>query len=300
VALKVHRARGGTATRRFDHEARLLGKSDSPHVVGLQELGTTSDGRRYMVMPFVPGPTLRAVIDAEAPIGPLRAARLMGQVARALEALHAAGVVHLDLKPTNIIVTRIDATREHATIVDFGIALDLYDEESERLRVPGAGTPGYISPEQSAGEALGTRADLWSLGVVLHEMLTGERILHYDDARAAIEHVRHGPIRSIRETHAHLRVPEALDSLVATLLSEDPAVRPDAATVRAALEEVGGIVPPSVPDPREEALPEPASPVAHRRLASLLTRTAHAVQAAIGVAASTLAEPLPGEPPPAD
>lgn len=244
VALKILRHRTGRELARFENEARVLSRVESPHIVGLQELGTAEDGRPFMVMPLVPGRTLRQVVQADAPLGPVRAARLMAQVARAIEALHAAGVAHLDLKPTNIMITPDAYKSEHVTLVDFGIALDLQDEQSARLQVPGAGTPGYLSPEQAAGEAVDTRSDLWSLGVIMHEMLTGDRIYAYDDARAAMDGVKHAPARLIRETHPALRVPLELDALLVGLLTDDPAARPDALRVREVLDAVAGAVPP--------------------------------------------------------
>lgn len=238
VALKLLRTRTRREAERFENEARVLSRVTSPHIVRLGERGIAGDGRPYLIMPLVPGRTLRQVIQAEAPLGPVRAARLMGQVARAVEALHAAGVAHLDLKPTNIMVTPDAITREHVTLVDFGIALDPQDALSARLRVPGAGTPGYLSPEQAAGDVVDTRSDLWSLGAILHELLTGERAFAYDDARAAMDGVRHAQVRPIRESHPGLRVPSALDELLLALLSDDPASRPGASRVREALDAI--------------------------------------------------------------
>lgn len=241
VALKLFRGRG--ERRRFENELRVLSRVQSPHIVPVRDDGVTEDGRPYMVMPLIPGRTLRQIIDADAPLGPVRAARLMGQVARGMEALHAAGVAHLDLKPTNIIVTPDIVRREHVTLVDFGIALDRQDEQSASARVPGAGTPGYLSPEQASGEEVDERSDLWSLGVVLHEMLTGARIYLFDDARAAMDRVRLEPPRPIRESHPTLRVPAELDALVLDLLRDDPAERPSAARIREVLDVVAGVAP---------------------------------------------------------
>ena len=252
VALKVLRAADPRSVRRFEYEARVLSKLSHPSIVPVSEVRTTEAGRHYMVMPLVTGRTLREVLDAEAPLGPVRSARLMLQLASALLALHEAGVVHLDVKPTNIIVTRVLGNREHLTIVDFGIAVDLRDEAADGHRVPGAGTPGYISPEQAKGERADTRADLYSLGIVLSEMLTGERLFGYDDARAALEHTDAPTARAIRETHPTLRVPDALDALVLALLERDPERRPRISDALAVLEGIAR-------EPEEEGL-EPTPP----------------------------------------
>lgn len=287
VALKLFRGRG--ERRRFENELRVLARVQSPHIVPVREDGFTADGRPYMVMPLVPGRTLRQIIDADAPLGPVRAARLMAQVARGMEALHEAGVAHLDLKPTNIIVTPDIVRREHVTLVDFGISLDIHDEESASARVPGAGTPGYLSPEQAAGAAVDVRSDLWSLGVVLHELLTGTRIYHYDDARAAMDGVRHEPPRPLRESYPNLRIPAELDALVLGLLADDPAARPSAQQVREVLDALAGPPAPDGAVRRELRALEQATPEPQRW-------TRRAWRAVVGAVTSALAHR--GAPPP--
>lgn len=156
------------ARDRFLVEARIVSSIDHPNVCALLEMGETDDGRSYLIMPYYAGETLkRRLARGSLPVD--EALRVALQAARGLAAAHGRGIVHRDIKPANLLLTDGGSVK----ILDFGVA-KLADVELTRT----GETPGtivYMSPEQAAGRAVDARTDLWSLGVVLYEMLTGER-----------------------------------------------------------------------------------------------------------------------------
>ena len=163
------------AISRFNREAENASRIHQPNVAAIYDFGETMDGVLYLAMEFVEGETLSAVIRRDGPLAVPRAAALAGQVADGLQAAHHLGIVHRDLKPDNILVTRHHDGREWVKIVDFGIAKQTRQNDQTVTSLGVAiGTPEYMSPEQIAGEALDARTDLYSLGLVLFTMLTGQ------------------------------------------------------------------------------------------------------------------------------
>lgn len=167
------------ARRRFEREARLASALDHPNICAIYDIGE-NDGLCYIVMPFIPGRTLKEVVSGQ-PLEILSALSIAIQIADAIAAAHARGIVHRDIKPTNVIVN----DQGQVKVLDFGLAKMLAGEESE---LPGAeadksmteigvpyGTLGYGSPEQATGERVDHRTDIFSLGVVLYEMITGRQ-----------------------------------------------------------------------------------------------------------------------------
>jgi hypothetical protein len=163
------------AIGRFNREAANASRINQPNVAAIYDFGETEDGTLYLAMEYVEGETLTAVLSREGAFSPMRAAEITGQIADGLTAAHHLGIVHRDLKPDNILVTRSHDGREWVKIVDFGIAKTTQTAEPEQnvtsLGVA-VGTPEYMSPEQIAGEQLDGRTDLYSLGLVLFNMLT--------------------------------------------------------------------------------------------------------------------------------
>jgi len=159
------------AARRFDAEARILARLRHPNTVGLIDFGRLEDTRPYLVSPLLEGATLRARLD-DGPLPVAFALDVVAQVARALEEAHELGVVHRDLKPANIFLEQI-ARRTVVRVIDFGIA----QQEEEDLRLTAEdhtiGTAAYMSPEQVRGERVDARSDVYSLGVVAYECLSG-------------------------------------------------------------------------------------------------------------------------------
>lgn len=162
------------AISRFNREAANASRISHPNVAAIYDFGETEDGTLYLAMEFVEGRTLTDILREGGPLVPPRAAELAGQIADGLHAAHHLGIVHRDLKPDNILVTTQHDGRELAKIVDFGIAKTTQNADQTVTSLGVAiGTPEYMSPEQIAGEALDARTDLYSLGLVLFNMLTG-------------------------------------------------------------------------------------------------------------------------------
>src|SRR5258706_8980989 len=164
-----------TARRRFEREARLASVLDHPNICAIFDIGE-SDGWFYIVMPFIAGRTLKQVVAGQ-PLEILSALSIAIQVADALTAAHTRGIVHRDIKPSNIIVN----DQGQVKVLDFGLAKMLGADEKQdidksmtELGVP-YGTMGYGSPEQAAGERVDHRTDVFSLGVILYEMVTGSQ-----------------------------------------------------------------------------------------------------------------------------
>jgi TolB-like protein/tetratricopeptide (TPR) repeat protein len=230
VALKLlpaHLNVDGNARRRFEEEARAASLLDHPNIATVYEVDETADGRLFIVMAYYDGETLRDRI-ARGALPITDAVTLAGQVADGLAAAHAAGLVHRDVKPGNVIVTRQGV----AKLVDFGIARLATDEITKDAAM--AGTVAYMSPEQTRGAPPHPSMDVWSLGVMLYEMLTGLRPFRGDRDAIVIFAIRNdlpSPIEQLRDG-----VPSELSEIVERCLRKDPAERyPDAGAVAAAL-----------------------------------------------------------------
>ena len=236
VALKVlAQARTGDPQRveRFMHEARVTASIDHPNVVRVYDVGRFDD-RAYLVAELLEGETLRARIPrGPMPVDDVR--RIGVEVARGLVAAHTAGLVHRDLKPDNIFLTRSGTTK----ILDFGIA-KLAQDETVRdgfstLTGVVLGTAGYLAPEQIRGKGIDARADLFALGAVLFEMLTATRAFAHEHIVETLHAILHdSPTNALAERDD---VPAALGDIVMRLLEKSPDARfQSSADVIAALE----------------------------------------------------------------
>jgi predicted Ser/Thr protein kinase len=175
VALKVIRpeiAESGDYRSRFLREARFAAAVDHPHVVSVFDTGE-QDGRLYLTMQWVDGTELGTLIEREQRLAPERTVLIGVQLAGALQAVHDAGLVHRDVKPSNVLVRDIGG-RDHAYLTDFGIAKAPAAQDSLTRTGWVIGTPGYLSPEQIRGEQPGPRSDLYALGCVVFQALTGQ------------------------------------------------------------------------------------------------------------------------------
>jgi eukaryotic-like serine/threonine-protein kinase len=223
VAIKVldpSLAVDAALEEQFLHEARTIAAAEHPHIVPLYSAESTA-GLLYLVMRLLPGHSLEDRI-AEGKLRPAEAARIALECARALAAAHAVGVVHRDIKPANIL---LDANG-NATVTDFGIAL-VTSRPARELLGSTAGTPHYMSPEQSLGEPVDGRSDVYALGIVLYEMLTGTWPFTGRNATEVIAQHISAPIPRLSEREPE--TPVALVRLVDRMLAKDPAGRPTAA-----------------------------------------------------------------------
>ncbi len=218
VAVKVLEAGPPASRRRFAEEARTIAAVEHPHVVPVFAAGSL-DGRPFLAMRLVDGPDLGRLIRTGR-LGAARAVRLVSAVAAALDAAHARGLVHRDVKPANVLV----ATRggeEHAYLSDFGIAA------LAGRSAPGGdgftGTPDYTAPEIIRGEAVDARADVYALTCVLYECLAGSAPFHREDPRATLEAHLREPAPPLRRAAPGASV--ALAGVVARGLAKAPADR---------------------------------------------------------------------------
>ncbi|MEF8794854.1 MAG: protein kinase [Salinivenus sp.] len=226
VALKFlppHLATHPEAEKRFVREARAAAALDHANIATIHEIGETEEGRRFIAMAFYAGATLKETLSREGPLPVEEAVGYATQIAEGLARAHKAGIVHRDVKPANVMLTEADTVK----IVDFGLARA---RGQSRLTEPGrrVGTAAYMSPEQAEGEAVDARTDLWALGVVLYEMLAGERPFKGDRETAvlyAILHEEPEPVGTHRPA-----VPPVLERITERCLRKDPDRRYASAT----------------------------------------------------------------------
>jgi serine/threonine-protein kinase len=213
--------------RRFHREAQAVAALDHVNIGAIHGVEEAEGGRLFIVMPYYDGGTLKNAI-AQGPLPVARAVACAAQVADGLAHAHAAGVIHRDIKPANLLF----ATDGSLKILDFGIA----KIAGEKLTRTGLvlGTLAYMSPEQAAGGILDHRTDLWALGVVFHEMLTGRPPFSAPSIELLFRAVRQEEPPEIRSLRPE--VPPEISAVVRRLLQKEPGRRyPDAASVAAAL-----------------------------------------------------------------
>lgn len=218
VALKLiatERASDPEVRERFEREARLTASIDHPNVVPIYAAGEEG-GHLYLVMRYVAGTDLHALLAREGRLEPARAAAIVAQVGAALDAAHAAGLVHRDVKPANVLIAD-----EHVYLGDFGITRVQADT---RITDSGnwIGTVDYMSPEHLRGEPTDARADVYALGCVLHAALTGTPPFRRETVPATITAQLHDAPPRPSQTPG---VPEAFDRVIARALAKDPADR---------------------------------------------------------------------------
>jgi serine/threonine protein kinase len=236
VALKVPTAEiaaDPVMARRFAREARSAAKVQHPGVVAIYAVGELPDGRPYLAMQLVEGQPLDQILT-DGPLAPLRALTIVRAIASALSETHGAGVIHRDLKPSNII-WRVDRNGDdRITLVDFGIAVAKPGHaDATRLTSGGlVGTPHYMSPEQAHGDEVDARADVYALGCVLFELVTGTPPFEGSGFEVLLAHLgRPAPLPSERNKD----VPEAIDRLCVQLLAKKRDGRPASCDVLVAM-----------------------------------------------------------------
>jgi serine/threonine protein kinase len=228
---------------RFKHEARVTRRLHHPHTIRLLDFGQAEDGTLFMAMELVPGQDLHTVLGREGPLPESRVIRLVSQALSALSEAHTAGVIHRDLKPENIMVEQRWNEPDFVKVLDFGIAkLQDGGDEGPALTRDGfvCGTPEYMSPEQVRGGALDHRSDLYAVGVLLYQLVTGRLPFESDSAVGyATQHLTAEPLPPSRRC-PDVRVSPALERLILRALSKNPDDRPrDAEAFKAELLALG-------------------------------------------------------------
>lgn len=237
VALKLLPAHLGAdtdAVRRFAQEARTASAITHPNVVTLHDFGQGPEGRLYLVMELVEGPTLDAVLKRAGPLPPARTLEIALQLLDAVGAAHARGVIHRDLKPANLMLSPQRGRSDLVKVLDFGLAR-MTGEGGTTITRSGQvfGTPQYMAPEQARGDRCDHRADLYAVGVILYEMLSGRRPFDSDSVSRIL-------VQQIQQAPPPLEAPAPLAAVVARALAKDPSERyASAAEMAAALIDAG-------------------------------------------------------------
>jgi serine/threonine-protein kinase len=242
VAVKVihpHLLHDDQTVARFYTEARAASRLNHPNSVSIIDFGRSDDGLLYLVMEFLRGADLALVMQRDGPLPFKRICDLMLPVLEALGEAHALDIVHRDLKPENIILRRFRSGGDQVKVVDFGLAT-IVGNQSTQITRPGlvCGTPDYMAPEQARGDGVDGRGDLYSLGVVLFELLT-ERLPFVDETptKVVLRHI-HDPIPDPRIVAPHRNIPDELAAVALTALQKRPEARfPTAAAMAAAIRE---------------------------------------------------------------
>jgi predicted Ser/Thr protein kinase len=239
VALKVlhpELARDAQLVRRFEIEAKAASRVSHPNGVVVYDFGHDTSGLCWLAMELAHGRDLHAVLKSGGPLGTRRAVHVVDQVLAYLEELHGAGILHRDLKPENIFL--LEGKGDRAKVIDFGLAKIAEASAAERVTRAGAvfGTPHYMAPEQGAGEPVDARADLYSCGIILFELLTGQPPF---TGQSTVQVLRRHMTQAVphpRKVNGRADVSDALWGVLQTALAKSPDERPaDAAAMRALL-----------------------------------------------------------------
>jgi serine/threonine protein kinase len=270
VAVKVLLTELSTnphAAKRFVQEAKAVSRLQHPNTITIHDYGTSEAGQMYIVMELLKGQTLASALHTAGRIDALRAAKIISQVCASLAEAHEAGIIHRDLKPDNIFLTQVGRDPDHAKVLDFGIAKVLDAEGASKLTATGMvfGTARYMSPEQAQGKQVDGRADVYSLGVVLFEILTGSPPFSADTVVALLlKHVT-APVPMFTEACPDHAVDPEIERITRRALQKDPGLRYQrisdfAEELDAFARTLGGYPRPSMSAPPERSArpPEPA------------------------------------------
>ncbi len=265
AAVKVlHRIAGADsdAVLRFVAEARAVNQIRNRHIIDIFSFGKLPDGRHFYVMDLLEGETLDRYLKREGRLDVDRTVRLLRPIAEALDAAHAAGVVHRDLKPQNIYLVWDERGVTVPKLLDFGMAKLLGESPVHTQSGTPLGTPLYMSPEQARGDRVDGRSDVYALGVLVYELLTGRQPITGENTIAVLmAHIIQAPPRM---SELEPEVPTELDEPVARMLEKKPEARPETASAALAeltrVAEAAGLSisegPPSLSRPPVSIIPE--------------------------------------------
>jgi serine/threonine protein kinase/formylglycine-generating enzyme required for sulfatase activity len=210
------------ALARFKREAKMASCIDNPHAVTIYDFGVAENGLLFLAMEYIDGRPLSGIIADHRMLPVDRVVHITNQIAEALAAAHALGIVHRDLKPDNVMITRKGGDGDYVKVLDFGIAKTVADDSADNLTKTGfvLGTPVYMSPEQLLGEKLDGRSDIYSLAIIVYEMLSGKLPFVGDNQQSVMMKRITGlpvPLRSIAS-----QVSEAVERIVMQGLAREP------------------------------------------------------------------------------
>lgn len=228
VALKTLRTQGlndELIVKRFQREAELLSKLNHPRIVQVYDYGTTVRGQPYFVMDYLTGLNLSELLKKQGTLSVEKFRDIFSQVCGAVDHAHRCGVIHRDLKPGNIMLCKADGQSDFVKVVDFGIAR--FEEEAQRLTRLGEvwGSPIYMSPEQCMGAPLDARSDIYSIGVVMYEALTGQVPFLGRNYVDTMTQQISTPPRPLTEVRPDLNLSAKIDSIVLRALAKEPDTR---------------------------------------------------------------------------
>ncbi len=240
-------------------EARTVSRLQHPNIVTLFDAGEQS-GQPYLVFEFIDGPTLAQVLKEEGPVSPVRGAELAIQILNAIGYAHRHGIIHRDIKPSNILLGANGVAR----VMDFGVAGRINNQDTKSGYL--MGTPAYMAPEYILKEAFGPKSDIFSMGMMLYELLTGQHAVRGKDVQDVMRRIVSDPI--LEPSKHRSKIDERLDTLILKALQKDPAQRfEDTEQMKNALE--------LYLSPETAQLPSPTSDAKQSTLEFLLRRMRH-------------------------
>jgi eukaryotic-like serine/threonine-protein kinase len=208
-----------TWVQRFYNEAKACSRLQHPNTIRMFDFGQTQDGRLFMTMEFLDGVSLRDALQ-RGPIAPQRVIKILIQCCASLAEAHSIGIIHRDIKPDNVFLLNMAGSPDFVKLLDFSVAKLL---EGDRMKTQAGvvfGTPQYMSPEQGRGLPLDARSDLYALGILAFEMLTGNVPFNDDNAMTVIQMHLHGPVPPMPDS-----IPYSVQQVVRRALEKDPARR---------------------------------------------------------------------------
>ncbi len=229
VGLKVLRrdmVQDTASIKRFQTEAKAIARLRNPHTITLYDFGVTSDGLLYYTMELLDGSPLSDVLRDDGPMPVDRAAEIIFQTLESLEEAHDQEILHRDLKPDNLYVSRHKG-KDHVTVLDFGIAKLVGDQSMETITRTGmiCGTPQYLAPEQALGNPAVPASDLYSLGIVFYEMLAGmPPFQETTPMKVLLKHLNEQPV-PVRVKNPQVEVPVAIEGFLQRALEKTPEAR---------------------------------------------------------------------------
>ncbi len=241
AAMKVlhsEMAKNPEVVARFQREAEAVSRLAHPNTVQVFDFGAM-DGALYLVMEYVRGQDLGALLDRDGPMSFKNAAPLLGQICGSLEEAHHLGVIHRDLKPENILVSRTHSGQDFIKVLDFGLAKISEADDDSSVTSAGSivGTPYYMSPEQiRAEEEVDHRADIYSLGALMYRLVTADNAFNAKTPVGVLTKHLTDDVEPPSERHPHLQIPKKLDAIIQKCMAKEPVDRYQ--SVRSLLEDI--------------------------------------------------------------